>query len=144
LAILALSSLSRFFTPPSQQRKNFHNNNGVLYQYQIDKLSKIGFQFCLIKKPKKRLKWNDRFNEIVDYKNEHEHANPACREGELGTWCKRQRAVFQNQFSSTGKATLSQYQIDKHLPLGMRMQRANLPATPDLPDMPTLPDVIAV
>ena len=107
------------------------------------------------------MKWNDRFNELVDYKNEHGHANPACREGELGTWCKRQRAVFQNQFSSTGKATLSQYQIEKlvaiaflfNLPLGMRMRCANLPATPDLPawpdmpaipDMPTLPDVIAV
>ena len=92
---------------------NFQANKPLLYQYQIEKLSKIGFQFCLYnKKPKKNLKWYERYNELVDYMNKHGHANPPAREGHLGAWCKAQRAIFQNQFGSTGKMTMSQYQID--------------------------------
>jgi hypothetical protein len=45
------------------------------------------------------LKWNDRYEELVDYKNKHGHANPLQREGELGRWCKNQRAIFQNKIN---------------------------------------------
>jgi hypothetical protein len=45
------------------------------------------------------LKWNDRYEELVDYKNEHGHTNPLQREGELGRWCKNQRAIFQNKIN---------------------------------------------
>jgi hypothetical protein len=90
----------------SQQRLNFKGGNGSLYQYQIDKLVEIDFQFCLYnktpkidklveidfqsclynKKPKNRVAWIDRYNDLVDYKNEHGHASPPQREGQLGTW----------------------------------------------------------
>jgi hypothetical protein len=108
---------------------------------------------------KKNLKWDDRYDELVVYKNKHGHANPLQREGQLGTWCHNQRKLFQNQFSSTGKATMFQHQIKKlvaidflfKLPVGRpTQQRANLPAIPDLPawpdmpaspKMPTLPDM---
>ncbi len=161
------STLGRWCT---QQRAdfqaNFQANKPLLHQYQIKKLSKIGFQFCLRNKnptkqlKSKQLKWIDRYNQLVDYKNEHGHANPLEREGQLGKWCKNQRAIFQNQFSSTGKATLFRYQIDKLVEIGFlfkqqagrkrTLQRANLPATPDLlawsdmpalPEIPTLPDM---
>jgi hypothetical protein len=139
----------------SEQRQKFQANNPQLSQERIEKLSTIGFQFCLqMKKPKKYLKWDDRYNELVDYKNEHRHANPLFREGQLGRWCINQRQIFQNQFRSTKKAsTLYQYQIDKLVDIGFlfnppqgrpMLQCANLPAIPDLPawpDMPALPDM---
>ena len=54
----------------------FQDSYRVLYQYQIEKLSKLGFQFCLRnKKPKKNLKWDDRYDELVVYKNEHGPTN---------------------------------------------------------------------
>ena len=142
-----------------QQQSGFNTHH--LYQDHIKKLSTIGYQFCLqMKKPKKNLKWDDRYNELVDYKKENGHANPPKREGRLGTWCHNQRKLFQNQFSSTGKATLFPYQEEKLAKIGflfkqqsMRkrtLQRANLPATPDLLawsdmpallEIPTLPDM---
>jgi hypothetical protein len=79
----------------NQQRLNFKGNKNVLYQYQIDKLVEIDFQFCLHKKtPKKRLAWIDSYNDLVDYKNEHGHASPPFSEGQLGRWCKSQRSIF--------------------------------------------------
>ena len=142
-----------------QQRSGFNTHH--LSQDHIKKLSTIGYQFCLqMKKPKKNLKWDDRYNELVDYKKENGHANPPKREGRLGTWCHNQRKLFQNQFSFTGKATLFPYQEEKLAKIGflfkqqsMRkrtLQRANLPATPDLLawsdmpallEIPTLPDM---
>jgi hypothetical protein len=69
----------------TQQRINFQDNNRVLYQHQIKKLVTIDFQFCLYyKKPKKNLKWDDRYEELVDYKKENGHANPPKRKGQLG------------------------------------------------------------
>ena len=98
----------------SKQQQKFQANNPELSQERIEKLSTIGFQFCLqMETPKKYLSWNDRYNELVDHKNEHGHANPLFREGQLGRWCIYQRQIFQNQFRSTEKATLYQYQIDK-------------------------------
>jgi hypothetical protein len=139
----------------TQQRINFQDNNRVLYQHQIKKLVTIDFQFCLYyKKPKKNLKWDDRYEELVDYKKENGHANPPKREGQLGAWCHNQRKLFQNQFSSTGKATLFRYQIEKLVAIGFlfkqytgqkrTLQRVSLPATPDLPawsDMLALPEM---
>jgi hypothetical protein len=156
------STLGRWCT---QQRAHFQANlqanKPLLHQYQIKKLSTIGFQFCLCNKnPKKNLKWDDRYNQLVDYKNEHGHANPLQMDGQLGTWCHNQRKLFQNQFRSTGKATLFPYQEEKLAKIGFlfkqqngrkrTLQRANLPATPDLlawsdmpalPEIPTLPDM---
>ena len=108
-----------------------------------------------MKKPKKYLKWDDRYNELVDYKNGHWHANPLVKEGQLGRWCNNQRQKFQNQFRSTEiDKKLYQYQIDKLVDIGFlfnppqgrpTLQRANLLAIPDLPacwpDMPALPDM---
>ena len=147
----------------SKQRGNFqadiqadiHVNKPHLSQEQIEKLVTIGFQFCLQnekpKKPKKNLKWDDRYEELVDFKKENGHANPQQREGQLGTWCHNQRTLFQNQFSSTGKATLFPYQEEKLAKIGFlfkqqngrkrTLQRANLPATPDLPAWPDMPDL---
>jgi hypothetical protein len=80
------------------------------------------------------LKWNDRYNDLVDYKNEHGHANPPKR---------TQRTLFQNKMNKVSKnGLIYQHQIDKlvaigflfKLRLGKRtLQRANLPAIPDLP-----------
>jgi hypothetical protein len=63
-------------------------------------------------------------------------------DGQLGTWCHNQRKLFQNQFSSTGNATLFPYQMEKLSEIGFlfkqqngrkrKLQRASLPATPDL------------
>ncbi len=113
----------------------FQANKFHLSQDHIDKLATIGFQFCLYdKKPKKNLKWNDRYNDLVDYKNEHGHANPPKR---------TQRTLFQNKMNKVSKnGLIYQHQIDKlvaigflfKLRLGKRtLQRANLPAIPDLP-----------
>ena len=89
------------------------------------------------------MKWDDRYEELVDFKKENGHANPIQSEGQLGTWCHNQRTLFQNQFSSTGKATLFPYQEEKLAKIGFlfkqqngrkrTLQRANLPATQDLP-----------
>ncbi len=152
------STLGKWCT---HQRRDFQANlnhkidRPLLHQYQIEKLSAIGFQFCLRNNnPTKRLTWDDRYEELVDYKKENGHANPLSREGQLGTWCQNQRQLFQNQFSSTGKATLFPYQVEKLADIGFlfkqkpgpkrTLQRANLPATPDLlarSDMPTLPEI---
>ena len=158
----------------SKQRQKFQADNPQLSQERIEKLSTIGFQFCLqMKKPKKYFKWDDRYNKLVDYKNEHGHANPLFREGQLGHWCNNQRQIFQNQFRSTEKATLYQYQIDKQVDIGFLSATRQLaghtglaglaghasltgyaylpawldmPALPEmLPDcVPPLPNVIAV
>jgi hypothetical protein len=55
----------------------------------------------LNKKPKKNLKWNDHYNELVDYKNEHGHAPK--RECQLGTWCHTQCTLFQNKMNKVSK-----------------------------------------
>jgi hypothetical protein len=132
----------------------------TLFQYQIDKLVEIDFQFNLPRGGHAQQRaWNDRYNDLVDYKNEHGHASPPQREGQLGRWCKNQRSRFQTNFSSTGEATIVQYRINKLVEIGFQfkprpdkrtLQRANLPARPDLqtwsdmpalPEMPTLPDM---
>jgi hypothetical protein len=111
--------------------------------------------------------WDDCYEWLVDYKNEHGHANPLKREGQLGTWCHNQRQFIQNQFSSTGKATLFPYQMEKLAEIGflfkqqtgqkhtLQHAKSDMPALleiPTLPDMHTLsslaispnPNVIAV
>ena len=137
----------------SWQRCVFNKHH--LSQDRFEKLATIDFQFCLYnKKQKKQMTWDDRYEELVDYKKENGHANPGSREGQLGTWCNNQRVLFQNQFSSTRKATLFPYQVEKLAEIGFlfkqqagrkrTLQRANLPATPDLvawSDMPALPEV---
>ena len=101
----------------TQQRYVFNKHH--LSQNGIEKLTTINFQFCLHnKKPEKTLKWDDRYDELVVYKKENGHANPLQREGQLGTWCHNQRKLFQNQFSSTGKATLFPYQVEKLAEIG--------------------------
>ena len=126
-----------------------------LHQYQINKLSKLGFQFCLRnsnKKPKKYLTWDDRFDQLVAYKNEHGHANPLNREGQLGTWCDNQRRLFQDKMKNVRKNRLIHpRQIKKLAAIGFLFkrgkgpqQRANLLVRPVLQawtDMPALPDM---
>ncbi len=131
-----------------------------MFQYQIDKLVEIDFRFNLPRGGHAQQRaWNDRYNDLVDYKNEHGHASPPQREGQLGRWCKNQRSRFQTNFSSTGEATIVQYRINKLVEIGFQfkprpdkrtLQHANLPARPDLqawsdmpalPEMPTLPDM---
>jgi hypothetical protein len=96
-------------------QRTLQNGNRVLHHYQIKKLSTIGFQFCLRnKKPKmkKLLKWDDRYNQLVAYKNELGHANPLRREGQLGTWCDNQRTSFQDKMNNVSKnGLIHQYQI---------------------------------
>ncbi len=129
-----------------------NSNNHVLYQYQIDKLIEIDFQFNLPRgMPMQQRAWNDRYNDLVDYKNDHGHASPPVSEGQLGRWCKDQRHKLQNKIPVN--ATMYQYRIDKLAeidfqfspPMGRRtLQRANLPARPDLPDLPAWPDMPAL
>ena len=136
----------------TKQRQKFQANDPQLSQNRTEKLSKLDFQFCLYNtKQKKRLTWDDRYEELVDYKKENGHANPLQREGQLGRWCINQRQLFQNQFRSTEKATLYQYQIDKLVdigflfnpPQGRRMlQRANLLAISELPAWPDMPALL--
>ena len=136
----------------NQQRSNYNDNNRVLYQYQIDKLIEIDFQFNLPRGiPMQQRAWNDRYNDLVDYKNDHGHASPHVSEGQLGRWCKDQRHKLQNKIPVN--ATMYQYRIDKLAeidfqfspPMGRRtLQRANLPARPDLPDLPAWPDMPAL
>jgi hypothetical protein len=74
----------------------------------MNKLASIAFQFSFYRKdkaPKKEsssaavkvtreyLTWDERFTQLVDYKNEHGHCNPK-RNTKLGLWCMNQRMAF--------------------------------------------------
>ena len=79
------------------------------------------------------MKWKDHYNKLVDYKNKHRHANRSTSEGQLGAWCKNQRALFLNKMRNSGE----------FLPLVRpTLQCANLPAMPDLPAWPDMPALL--
>jgi hypothetical protein len=90
----------------SSQRNDFRANS--VWQDRIDKLATIGFQFVLRppkNAPKKYLTWEDRYNQLVVYKNEHGHANPKQTEGQLGIWCHNQRRYFIDELKKNGNAS---------------------------------------
>ena len=106
---------------------------------QFDQLKKWGFKFeCGLKKatnPAKRKSWEDRFEELVQYKEEHGHVNipQKCEykvaiqrllivvysrfrhlieDPILGNWVKTQRKEY-SHFKAGEKSLMSQERIDR-------------------------------
>eukprot|EP00978_Attheya_sp_CCMP212_P049509 scaffold674061_cov47-Attheya_sp.AAC.1 len=57
-----------------------------------EKLEGIGFVF--ICRPTITTPWEQRFQELVDFKKINGHANVSTKSGPLGTWVKDQRAQY--------------------------------------------------
>jgi hypothetical protein len=106
----------------SYQRFQYHLlKKGKHSQLSIDKCEKlesIGFTFrCrstlnnrFNKKPKKKYpSWDERFQELVDFKNINGHVRIPIRDGQLGRWVSNQR----RQFYLTQQGKYSQLTIDK-------------------------------
>ena len=57
------------------------------------KAKKVVCKAVDVKVMREYLTWDDRFAQLVDYKNEHGHCNPNCST-KLGIWCMNQRNEF--------------------------------------------------
>jgi hypothetical protein len=61
------------------------------------KLVGIGFAFTDTKFAINNEKWNKCFMELVEYKQKNGHCNFPTKNGSLGSWISRQRALFRSK-----------------------------------------------
>ncbi|EJK45568.1 hypothetical protein THAOC_35813 [Thalassiosira oceanica] len=74
---------------------------GKLSEERVQKLGKLGFQWS----PRSTLPtWENRFDELTEYKSEHGHCNVPFRQGSLGRWVKTQRFNYKRSKLSEGRA----------------------------------------
>jgi len=76
------------------ERKNYRllkeGKDSPMTLEKREKLESIGFEF----KCQPRSSWDQRFQELVDYKKINGHANVSTHSGPLGTWIARQRTHY--------------------------------------------------
>ena len=70
-----------------EEGKHSHMN-----QERIDALNNIGFQWEIDKRTIRG--WDDRFNELVAFQEEHGHLNVPQKKGPLGRWVSTQRRHY--------------------------------------------------
>ena len=75
---------------------------GSLARDRIDRLSNIDFKWALIE----AVPWENRFNELVQYKAKYGDCNFPTNAGKLGTWVNHQRQRYK-------KGKLPQDRIDQ-------------------------------
>lgn len=88
---------------PDQRNHNHHNHNNHnnrgawdLTPDRIEVLDSLEFVWDLFKYQSDQV-WNDRYDELVQYKQLHGHCNvPQTSPGELGKWVKHQRDYYSN------------------------------------------------
>jgi hypothetical protein len=85
LIILSQNSLKMAVTRSSSAKKVVRKAVAV----KITRLSSS----AAVKVTREYLTWDERFTQLVDYKNEHGHCNPK-QNTKLGLWCKSQRKAF--------------------------------------------------
>ena len=73
-------------------------------------LDSIGFVWVVDKKSIRG--WDDRFQELVDYKEEHGHTNVSQKEGSLGRWVSTQRRHYRF-LQEDEQSQLNQARVDR-------------------------------
>jgi len=79
----------------SHQRSLFKSKKLKADRYE--KLVGIGFAFEGVKKEPDNVKWNERYMELVKYKQKNGHCNVPFKNGSLGGWVKTQRTLFRSK-----------------------------------------------
>lgn len=74
-------------TSPGGTEKRRRGQSAILDQEKIDKLDSVGFtwSFESDKKPKK---WEERYQDLVVFKEKHGHCNVSRSEGAFGEWVR--------------------------------------------------------
>ena len=92
---------------------------GKLSEERVKKLKDLGFSWATRSTPNV-LPWDERLNELMNYKAEHGHCNIPKRQGPLGTWVQNQRAAYK-------KGKLSEERVRKLDALGFCWGRGTIP-----------------
>jgi hypothetical protein len=76
------------------QRKNLvyreKGKRSHITQERMDMLNKIGFDWV----QDKETQWDEKLNELIEYKRVHGHSNVPRSQGSLGMWVRRQRRSY--------------------------------------------------
>ena len=64
-------------------------SGGLLSQERVDRLDKLGFVWDV-----HQWQWNQRYHELLQYKEKHNHTNVPMSYGGLGLWVFNQRAHY--------------------------------------------------
>lgn len=103
---------------------------------RINKLSAVGFSFRL--RPD-TIPWDQRFDELVRFKQEHGHFNILSNHPTLGSWTVYQRSQFK-RFLEGQPSTIDQTKANKLISIGfLDVERKNYPHTLQIPVLPPMP-----
>eukprot|EP00978_Attheya_sp_CCMP212_P029096 scaffold102216_cov59-Attheya_sp.AAC.1 len=104
-------SLGQWVMTQRRQYKMFRQENHThLNQERIDALNNVGFEWQIDKKTIRG--WDDRFNELVVFKEDHGHTNVPQKAGPLGRWVSTQRRHY--RFLQEGEdSQLTQERMDR-------------------------------
>ncbi|KAL7527196.1 hypothetical protein ACHAWF_002074 [Thalassiosira exigua] len=74
------------------QQKLF--SEGTLQQDRVDRLKDAGFVFDVGPYKTWEEEWNNKLNELIQFKSTNNGKDPLSSEGSLGLWCREQRRQF--------------------------------------------------
>ena len=98
-------TLGKWVDNQRSQYKFFHESKkSLLNQHRIDLLDSIGFTWTI------NVTWEDRFEELKQYKETHGDCCVPQKHGTLGTWTSNQRSQYKIFHES--KKVLNQPRID--------------------------------
>ncbi|EJK66791.1 hypothetical protein THAOC_12252 [Thalassiosira oceanica] len=102
---------------------------GSLEQDRVDRLNSIGFKWShLVKGP--NVPWENRFNELVQYKAKHGDCNVPWSQSKLGRWVDCQRNTYKNDKLSQDRIDrLNDIGFDWTPPMGPSRKRNAPPST---------------
>jgi hypothetical protein len=105
----------------SQQRTEFRYLKEGQYScmtiYKIKKLESIGFEFRC------RVPWDQRFQELVDYKKINGHTNVPTLFRDLGNWVSRQRTEYRFLKEGQPHSCMTIYKIKKLEGIGFEFKQ---------------------
>lgn len=94
--------------------KHTKGENTLLSQKRIDKLNSWGFNWDISARhytlPTEKINWEDRFQQVLRYKNQNGHCYIPQNHPELGTWVRGQRRAY-NCMKAGKKAFVSKEKL---------------------------------
>ena len=107
-----------------RQRKRYHDERlglssrfAPLSKRQMELLKKNNFRFGQRLPDRRQVSWDERYRDLVTFKEQHGHANvPQLEPGGLGQWIHKQRKYYRDNDIKN----LSQERIDKLEKIGLQ------------------------
>uniref|UniRef100_A0A7S4VVR2 Helicase-associated domain-containing protein n=3 Tax=Ditylum brightwellii TaxID=49249 RepID=A0A7S4VVR2_9STRA len=92
-----------------------------LTQERIDAMNELGFSWTL---KYRKVPWEERIVELIEYKKKHGHLHVPKRMGSLGTWCHERRKQYK-LYEAGKKCSMTMEQINELRKLGFVFHPTN-------------------